>query len=327
MTRGSDMLHFYYDAQGKPAIVLFNGTAYGYLYNLQGDVIALVDGTGAKVVEYSYDAWGKPTGKTGSLAGTLGTVQPFRYRGYVFDEETGEYYLRSRQYRAEWGRFLNADVKIEENLYCYCDCDTINRIDENGHESFILPYFNILGETTTNQTYANAFQSFLEVFHQHFGKDSTLPNLPSLQYDIFGREFVGMHKICDVKFTKDETYVPNFADYAYGFYDNMSIAAEFISRGLSIAISVGSLGLGVYYSPEQIDTVLAPALTMAGTMGTELLRNQTNKSGLYKTTYTLAITRSGYLERPLDIYEFSVFSNGTITELTCTPYSLPLGVE
>ncbi len=55
MTRGTDTLHFYYDAQGKPAILLFNGTAYGYLYNLQGDVIALVDGIGAKVVEYSYN--------------------------------------------------------------------------------------------------------------------------------------------------------------------------------------------------------------------------------------------------------------------------------
>ena len=96
LTRGTDTLHFYYDAQGNPAVVAFNGTAYGYLYNLQGDVIALVDGMGAKVVEYSYDAWGLPTGKTGSLAGTLGTVQPFRYRGYVWDEETGDYYLRSR---------------------------------------------------------------------------------------------------------------------------------------------------------------------------------------------------------------------------------------
>ena len=54
MTQGSHALHFYYDAQGKPAVVIYDGTAYGYLYNLQGDVIALVDGTGAKVVEYTY---------------------------------------------------------------------------------------------------------------------------------------------------------------------------------------------------------------------------------------------------------------------------------
>ena len=105
MTRGNDNLHFLYDAQGKPAEVIFNGAAYRYLYNLQGDVVALVDTSGTKVVEYTYDAWGKPIDKTGSHASTLGTVQPFRYRGYVFDEETGLHYLRSRYYRAIRGRF------------------------------------------------------------------------------------------------------------------------------------------------------------------------------------------------------------------------------
>ena len=89
MTGGSNTLHFFYDAQNKPAVVLFNGTAYAYLYNLQGDVIALVDANGSKVVEYKYDAWGNPLSKTGTLATTLGTLQLFRYRGYVFDEEIG----------------------------------------------------------------------------------------------------------------------------------------------------------------------------------------------------------------------------------------------
>ncbi len=138
LTRGTDVLHFYYDAQGKPSIIVFNGTAYGYLYNLQGDVVALVDGTGAKVVEYGYDAWGKPTGKTGSLAGTLGTLQPFRYRGYVFDEETGDYYLRSRYYRAEWGRFVSADEVIKYNVYCYTNNMPVQFADYDGHDAMII---------------------------------------------------------------------------------------------------------------------------------------------------------------------------------------------
>lgn len=41
-----------------------------------------------------YDTWGKPLATTGSLASTLGDNQPFRYRGYVYDEETGWYYLK-----------------------------------------------------------------------------------------------------------------------------------------------------------------------------------------------------------------------------------------
>ena len=55
---------------------------------LQGDVIALIDSNGKKGVEYKHDAWGRVLSKTGTMASTLGTLNPFRYRGYVYDEET-----------------------------------------------------------------------------------------------------------------------------------------------------------------------------------------------------------------------------------------------
>ena len=84
---------FFHDAQGKPGMVRFNGVDYFYVYNLQGDVVALIDANGTQVVEYGYDAWGNPISKTGSLAATIGTLNPFRYRGYVYDEETPMYYL------------------------------------------------------------------------------------------------------------------------------------------------------------------------------------------------------------------------------------------
>ena len=142
MTNGSNTLHFFYDAQNKPAVVLFNGAAYAYLYNLQGDVIALVDANGSKVVEYKYDAWGRPLSKAGTLATTLGTLQPFRYRGYIFDEETGLYYLRSRYYNPNLCRFINAD-DVEAlgadgdingyQLFIYCMNDPVNNRDEAGY--------------------------------------------------------------------------------------------------------------------------------------------------------------------------------------------------
>ena len=99
---GNNNLHFFYDAQGRPAVVDFNGVKYGYVHNLQGDIVAIVDGGGNQVVEYTYDAWGRPLSKTGTKADTLGTLNPFRYRGYVYDEETGLYYLRSRYYNPVW---------------------------------------------------------------------------------------------------------------------------------------------------------------------------------------------------------------------------------
>ena len=77
-------------------MVRFDGADYFYVYNLQGDVVAMIDANGTQLVEYVYDAWGKPLSKTGSLKDTLGTINPFRYRGCVYDEETGLYYLRSR---------------------------------------------------------------------------------------------------------------------------------------------------------------------------------------------------------------------------------------
>ena len=120
LTNAKNNLHFFYDARNKPAVVTFNGTAYAYLYNLQGDVIALIDSNGKKVVEYKYDAWGRILSKTGTMASTLGTLNPFRYRGYVYDEETGLYYLRSRYYNPKWGRFINGDLIVSGNMFRYC---------------------------------------------------------------------------------------------------------------------------------------------------------------------------------------------------------------
>ena len=78
-----------------------------------------------------------PIGKSGTLAETLGTVQPFRYRGYVFDEETGLYYLRSRYYNAERCRFVNADSVVSGNLFYYCYNSPIDLLDLSGKSSFL----------------------------------------------------------------------------------------------------------------------------------------------------------------------------------------------
>ena len=110
MTQGGNELHFFYDAQNRPAVVVYNGVPYAYVKSLQGDIVAILDENGNTVVSYGYDAWGAPLWCTGELAETLGKVQPFRYRGYVFDEETGFYYVSSRYYDPEIGRFISPDT-------------------------------------------------------------------------------------------------------------------------------------------------------------------------------------------------------------------------
>ena len=139
---GSNRMHFTYDSLG-PASVTYNGNRYFYLKNAQGDVTGLVNASGTQVVSYTYDPWGAPMSTDGTMASTLGTANPLRYRGYVYDTETGLYYLTSRYYNPVWGRFINADTAAvvaaspdkanwDKNLFAYCDNDPVNRKDDGG---------------------------------------------------------------------------------------------------------------------------------------------------------------------------------------------------
>ena len=144
-------MHFYYDAQNRPSVVKYNGNHYAYVYNLQGDVMALLDNTGTKVVSYSYNAWGKLLNTTGSMAATLGVLNPFRYRGYIYDEETGFYYLRSRYYYPNRGRFINKDSYLgskqffSHNAFIYCKNSSVNHSDPNGLTEEDISLWDLLG--------------------------------------------------------------------------------------------------------------------------------------------------------------------------------------
>ena len=110
---------------------------YYYVYNLQGDVTHIIDATGAIKGTYQYDAWGKIVNLSSLTA--IAQVNPFRYRGYYYDNESGLYYLNSRYYNAEWGRFINADSYITTgqgvtgyNMFTYCGNSPINNVDPGG---------------------------------------------------------------------------------------------------------------------------------------------------------------------------------------------------
>ena len=117
LRRGNHEMHFFYDAQNRPVIVDFDGIVYRYLYNLQGDILGILDSSGNLVVEYAYDAWGKcEIMHTLNIEyDMLANLNPFRYRGYIYDEETGLYYLKSRYYDAQVKRFINADIFVTRN--------------------------------------------------------------------------------------------------------------------------------------------------------------------------------------------------------------------
>jgi len=152
-TTGGVTTVYYHSTDG---VIGFNraGVDYYYRKNLQGDIIAIVNTNGGIVAKYVYDAWGNH--KVYTSADTLiydsqnpssansshiGCINPFRYRSYYFDSETGLYYLQSRYYDPQVGRFLNADSidylapeNIQGlNLYSYCQNNPVMYADPTGN--------------------------------------------------------------------------------------------------------------------------------------------------------------------------------------------------
>ena len=121
--------------------LIYNGSLYYYRKNLQGDIIEIVDEDGNVAATYKYDAWGNWT----VSGGDVGTYNSFRYRGYYYDTAIMLYYLKTRWYDPETGRFISPDsINYLDpqsinglNLYAYCNNNPVMYVDPTG-ESFIL---------------------------------------------------------------------------------------------------------------------------------------------------------------------------------------------
>ena len=141
MTIGSNMvLTFFYDQYGRPYAMNYNNLGFlWYMLNQQGDVVALIGYDGAIYATYEYDAWGNITHQSSD---NYATVNPLRYRGYVYDEETQLYYCNSRYYDPQIGRFINADSLVStgqgvlgNNMFAYCNNNPVNYADPSGDYS------------------------------------------------------------------------------------------------------------------------------------------------------------------------------------------------
>ena len=148
---GTNLVVYLYDANGAPIGMRYrtSSMAKGVFYtfwfdkNLQGDVVAVYNETGTKVLSYTYDAWGNKTTTVHNNSGTNSYAQynAITYRGYYFDSETNLYYVSSRYYDAQIGRFVNADAIgllgangdfVSLNLFAYCGNNPVVRVDTNG---------------------------------------------------------------------------------------------------------------------------------------------------------------------------------------------------
>ena len=144
------LIVYSHDASGSPISMTYRKSpdaataaeVYFLASNPQEDITYIYDIDGNRVVTYNYDAWGNILSISGTKASTIGRYNPFRYRGYYYDNETGFYYLNSRYYDPSSGRFLNADGQLNDgllgyNLFAYCENNPVMGYDPSGEWSWI----------------------------------------------------------------------------------------------------------------------------------------------------------------------------------------------
>ena len=137
--RGNYVIKYLYDQTGISGFT-YNGGRYIYDKNVFGDIVGIYTIYGVKVAEYAYDAFGNCVITYNNGSG-IAELNPFRYRGYYYDSETGFYYLINRYYDPTTGRFISADsldyLAPETlgglNLFAYCLNDPIANTDPEGN--------------------------------------------------------------------------------------------------------------------------------------------------------------------------------------------------
>lgn len=141
MSSDGSRIDFFYDDKGNVFAMKYQNEMYFYRKNFFGDILGILDSHGTELVKYEYNSWGKLLNLTDYSSNGLGRKNPFRFKGYYYDEELGMYYLNSRYYDPEVGRFISPDTTdilevqddlYDKNLYAYCDNNSVMRIDSSG---------------------------------------------------------------------------------------------------------------------------------------------------------------------------------------------------
>ena len=231
-------LYYIYDTAGSVIGFEYNGTKYWYDKNLQGDITAIRNASGTLVAQYEYDAWGKHIRITDGSGNDvsdnpnhIANINPFRYRGYYFDVETGWYYLNARYYDPNVGRFISPDAILGANgglqgynLFAYCNNNPVMYIDPNGN--LYLP---------------NAQFNAIPVCPENIMSQIKNANLNATTKKYSGSYYVGnyqVHTFNDLKlynssffgFSESVEFHGTIADYYFEMSDNQAMYQKYNNR-------------------------------------------------------------------------------------------------
>ena len=225
-TTNSATKWYMYDSTDSIIGFEYNNVPYYFEKNAQGDVVRIYSRNGVAVCEYSYDAWGNCTisGNT-----TIANANPFRYRGYYYDTESGFYYLQSRYYDPVVGRFLNADNcigmqtdGIETNLFTYCLNNYITYVDFSGNAAQPKKYSSEFGTVPSNKKVYVLYYSnnknhrwFHDQAYDNYNYDATSPNTKIIGVKTAKRFFDEWNKI------------PNDVDHVFLLFHGETYALNF----------------------------------------------------------------------------------------------------
>ena len=279
--RNGNFIQYYYNEAGSVIGLRYNGNDYFFRRNLQGDIISILNTAGQTVVSYEYDPWGNILSTSGSMAATLGADNPFRYRGYYYDNESGLYYLQTRYYDPAVGRFINADGFtstgqgfLGNNMYAYCLYNPVSYSDPAGNASvrIIIPSETegavIFQKVCENPQRKVLEKEFSDIYRNSTGSDYVFDEW---KYDSITIE-KGTYTI-----TKSEA-----------FWENVILGAILEAGGTALSLTgAGALVTGCY----TITTILGSACASVNSL----------PAGTYQT-YTIKRYSHYYLKQEVANY-------------------------
>ncbi len=234
---GEDVLFFQYGAGGVPLGFVLNGVQYFYVTNQLGDIIGITDPEGRPIIRYTYDEWGavllSETRDNTAEQKKIAEINPLRYRGYYYDTETGYYYLQSRYYNPEWGRFLSPDAfsyidnstRLGFNAYIYCTNNPVMYTDPTGTEKEVIstPQGDAVVQIIFSTIFIDGILNFVQKTSQ--AAYNALVYLVEISAELVGKMFLMIESIFSLIW--DELIVHGFETVTLNFTNFISTAIQY----------------------------------------------------------------------------------------------------